>query len=62
MTKPIYATLKNGKRIGATLLPEGNAAMVHVVKGPRVGVFNLTRFEGGKLTSDTLAKLFNGDS
>lgn len=61
MSKPIYATLANGKRIGATLLPSGEAAMVHAVNGPRVGAFNLSRFDGGVLTATTLAKLFNGN-
>lgn len=51
----MYATHKSGQRIGGT--QDGDRVLVHIVNGGMVGWFNLARFDGGTLTTESLASL-----
>jgi len=55
--KTVYADTDAG-RLRADHREGDSLVMVGVVHGPAIGWFNLTRFEGGKLTGRTLRKLF----
>jgi hypothetical protein len=51
MSRTVYATMKDGTRIGAVLDPERGQILVHIVNGGMVGWYN---FPHEKLTPATL--------
>lgn len=56
-SRSVYADTPIG-RLGAEASPERGQAVVWIVNGGTLGWYNLSRFEGGKLTAGTLKKLF----
>jgi len=63
MAAKAYATVKNGRgdpvRVCGIVDHAAGVVMVHVVNGPRLGGFRLSRF-GGRLTPKTLAAVLSG--
>jgi hypothetical protein len=63
----VYATVTIGQnvyRLAAKTFSNDSGTFVSVwqVKGPQLGDWMLTRFEGNKLTSASLRKLFEGSN
>lgn len=57
VSTPIYVDTDAG-RLGATLTENGSSVFVWRSHGAALGYYNIERFEGRKLTPQTLRQLF----